>query len=57
LAERDGDGNQRHYDTMGLIVVDEKGDISAGTSSNGARNKIPGWELKKIRPLLGTKQH
>lgn len=31
-----------HHDTIGMIVIDEAGDISAGTSSNGATNKIPG---------------
>ena len=25
-----------------MIIIDKNGDISAGTSSNGARNKIPG---------------
>ncbi|KAI1713589.1 asparaginase domain-containing protein [Ditylenchus destructor] len=30
------------HDTIGMIVIDELGHISAGTSSNGATNKIPG---------------
>jgi len=28
-----------------MILVDENGNVSAGTSSNGARNKIPGFIL------------
>ncbi|KAI1724803.1 asparaginase domain-containing protein [Ditylenchus destructor] len=30
------------HDTIGMIVIDEFGHVSAGTSSNGATNKIPG---------------
>lgn len=32
----------RIRDTISAIVVDEVGDISVGTSSNGARNKLSG---------------
>lgn len=32
----------RIRDTISAVVVDEQGDISVGTSSNGARNKIAG---------------
>uniref|UniRef100_A0A915DDV0 Large ribosomal subunit protein bL17m n=1 Tax=Ditylenchus dipsaci TaxID=166011 RepID=A0A915DDV0_9BILA len=31
-----------NHDTLGMIVIDADGHVSAGTSSNGARNKIPG---------------
>jgi len=30
------------HDTIGLIVIDTNGDISAGTSTNGASHKVPG---------------
>lgn len=31
-----------HHDTLSLIAVDEDGNIAAGTTTNGATNKIPG---------------
>jgi len=31
-----------NHDTIGMIAIDGNGRIAAGTSSNGARNKIPG---------------
>lgn len=34
--------NEGNHDTIGMILVDENGNVAAGTSSNGARNKIPG---------------
>ena len=34
-----GSGN---HDTIGMIIVDLDGNIVAGTSTNGARHKIPG---------------
>lgn len=34
--------NSLNHDTIGIIVIDEKGNIVAGTSTNGARHKIPG---------------
>ncbi|XP_073811541.1 N(4)-(Beta-N-acetylglucosaminyl)-L-asparaginase [Musca autumnalis] len=34
--------DQWNHDTIGMIVIDNKGQIVAGTSTNGARNKIPG---------------
>lgn len=34
-------GRQNH-DTIGMIVIDSNGDIAAGTSTNGAKFKIPG---------------
>uniref|UniRef100_A0A915JE61 Aspartylglucosaminidase n=1 Tax=Romanomermis culicivorax TaxID=13658 RepID=A0A915JE61_ROMCU len=30
------------HDTVGMLIVDENGDLSAGTSTNGASHKIPG---------------
>lgn len=34
--------SSNNHDTIGMIVIDQKGDIAAGTSTNGANNKIPG---------------
>ncbi|KXJ70182.1 N(4)-(Beta-N-acetylglucosaminyl)-L-asparaginase [Aedes albopictus] len=31
-----------NHDTIGMIVIDSNGHVVAGTSTNGARNKIPG---------------
>lgn len=36
-------GSENH-DTIGMIVIDENGRIAAGTSTNGARHKIPGYD-------------
>ncbi|XP_055596622.1 N(4)-(Beta-N-acetylglucosaminyl)-L-asparaginase [Uranotaenia lowii] len=33
---------QYNHDTIGMIVIDAEGHVVAGTSTNGARNKIPG---------------
>ncbi|XP_041972709.1 N(4)-(Beta-N-acetylglucosaminyl)-L-asparaginase-like [Aricia agestis] len=34
--------NQFNHDTIGMIAIDKKGDVAAGTSTNGAKFKIPG---------------
>ncbi|XP_023951071.2 N(4)-(Beta-N-acetylglucosaminyl)-L-asparaginase [Bicyclus anynana] len=31
-----------NHDTIGMVAIDNKGDIAAGTSTNGAKFKIPG---------------
>ncbi|RZC10215.1 N(4)-(Beta-N-acetylglucosaminyl)-L-asparaginase, partial [Asbolus verrucosus] len=31
-----------NHDTIGMIAIDENGDVAAGTSTNGANHKIPG---------------
>lgn len=31
-----------NHDTIGMLVIDRTGNIAAGTSTNGARHKIPG---------------
>ncbi|CAJ0917820.1 unnamed protein product, partial [Mesorhabditis belari] len=31
-----------NHDTIGMVIIDESGEISAGTSTNGASHKIPG---------------
>lgn len=34
--------NSQNHDTIGMIAIDSNGDLAAGTSTNGARFKIPG---------------
>ncbi|KAF7632963.1 hypothetical protein Mgra_00007666, partial [Meloidogyne graminicola] len=34
--------SKENHDTIGMIIVDENRNVAAGTSSNGAKNKIPG---------------
>ncbi|KAJ1525930.1 hypothetical protein ONE63_009118 [Megalurothrips usitatus] len=34
--------DSQNHDTIGMIAIDSKGLIAAGTSTNGARHKIPG---------------
>jgi isoaspartyl peptidase/L-asparaginase-like protein (Ntn-hydrolase superfamily) len=34
--------NSESHDTIGMVVIDKNGDVSAGTSTNGAGNKIAG---------------
>lgn len=34
--------NRFNHDTIGMIAVDQNGDVAAGTSTNGAKYKIPG---------------
>jgi N4-(beta-N-acetylglucosaminyl)-L-asparaginase len=34
--------DSHNHDTIGMIVIDKVGNIAAGTSTNGARHKIPG---------------
>ncbi|KAI6204335.1 hypothetical protein M3Y94_00662000 [Aphelenchoides besseyi] len=42
LAEELTRFNAHSHDTLGLVVIDVNGDVSAGTTTNGAANKIPG---------------
>lgn len=35
-----------NHDTIGMVVVDAGGDVVVGTSTNGARHKIPGYEIR-----------
>ncbi|XP_014238281.1 N(4)-(Beta-N-acetylglucosaminyl)-L-asparaginase-like [Trichogramma pretiosum] len=42
LSSRNSLSNEDNHDTIGMIAIDSKGHIAAGTSTNGARNKIPG---------------
>ncbi|CEF63934.1 N(4)-(beta-N-acetylglucosaminyl)-L-asparaginase [Strongyloides ratti] len=41
VCENEMYSNQNH-DTIGMIIIDNEKNISVGTSTNGARNKIPG---------------
>ncbi|XP_047545626.1 N(4)-(Beta-N-acetylglucosaminyl)-L-asparaginase [Vanessa atalanta] len=34
--------NRFNHDTIGMVAIDRKGDVAAGTSTNGAKFKIPG---------------
>lgn len=31
-----------NHDTIGMVAIDKNGDVAAGTSTNGAKFKIPG---------------
>ncbi|XP_053989075.1 N(4)-(Beta-N-acetylglucosaminyl)-L-asparaginase-like [Hylaeus anthracinus] len=42
IEEHESYVNEENHDTIGVIAIDSKGHIAAGTSTNGARNKIPG---------------
>ncbi|XP_012524800.2 N(4)-(Beta-N-acetylglucosaminyl)-L-asparaginase [Monomorium pharaonis] len=35
-------GSEENHDTIGILAIDSQGCTAAGTSTNGARNKIPG---------------
>ncbi|XP_011869795.1 PREDICTED: N(4)-(Beta-N-acetylglucosaminyl)-L-asparaginase-like [Vollenhovia emeryi] len=35
-------GSEENHDTIGVLAIDSQGHTAAGTSTNGARNKIPG---------------
>ena len=39
------------HDTIGMIAVDSQGNIAAGTSTNGASHKIPGYVLSELLSL------
>jgi len=32
----------KHHDTIGIVAIDYEGNFAAGTSTNGAKFKIPG---------------
>lgn len=36
----------KNHDTIGIVAIDHNGNIAAGTSTNGAKFKIPGQVLK-----------
>lgn len=33
----------KNHDTIGIVAIDRNGNIAAGTSTNGAKFKIPGY--------------
>ena len=33
---------KHNHDTIGMVVMDSKGNLAGGTSTNGANHKIPG---------------
>ncbi|XP_014486451.1 PREDICTED: N(4)-(Beta-N-acetylglucosaminyl)-L-asparaginase-like [Dinoponera quadriceps] len=35
-------GSEDNHDTIGMLAIDSEGCMAAGTSTNGAKNKIPG---------------
>lgn len=35
--------NRYNHDTIGMVAVDNEGNIAVGTSTNGATHKIPGY--------------
>lgn len=35
--------SSKNHDTIGMIVINDEGHIVAGTSTNGANHKIPGY--------------
>jgi isoaspartyl peptidase/L-asparaginase-like protein (Ntn-hydrolase superfamily) len=34
--------SDKNHDTIGMVAIDTAGRIAAGTSTNGAKSKIPG---------------
>ena len=41
-----------NHDTIGMVVIDQYGDITAGTTTNGLNHKIPGQVcLYKLRDI------
>ncbi|XP_076252467.1 N(4)-(Beta-N-acetylglucosaminyl)-L-asparaginase-like [Rhynchophorus ferrugineus] len=43
ISQKCSDGfNSKNHDTIGMLVINKKGHIVAGTSTNGANHKIPG---------------
>lgn len=39
-----GSGDEENHDTIGMIIIDEEGNIVSGTSTNGVIHKIPGYK-------------
>ncbi len=36
-------GGPGAHDTIGMVAIDKEGKMAAGTSTNGANHKIPGY--------------
>ncbi|CAC5359608.1 AGA [Mytilus coruscus] len=50
---------RRNHDSIGMVVIDEHGNITAGTTTNGLNHKIPGYitdDLKRVgdSPIMGA---
>ena len=43
------------HDTIGMVAIDSRGRMAAGTSTNGAANKIPGYVETQHHPAKRTK--
>ena len=47
-----------NHDTIGMVIVDGNGDVSVGTSTNGASHKVPGsvtiYYYSQIKLMMGT---
>ena len=42
-------GKSGNHDTIGMIALDDNGHVAAGTSTNGASFKIPGYVIFFIK--------
>lgn len=40
--QQKSDFNSNNHDTIGMVAIDTQGNVAGGTSTNGARFKIPG---------------
>ncbi|CAG2064726.1 unnamed protein product, partial [Timema podura] len=47
-------GGEGNHDTIGMIAIDNQGKIAAGTSTNGASHKIPGYVVNQGKIAAGT---
>ncbi|GMT27175.1 hypothetical protein PFISCL1PPCAC_18472 [Pristionchus fissidentatus] len=43
-----------NHDTIGMVIIDSKGEVAAGTSTNGATHKIPGRMGDSASPGSGA---
>lgn len=48
-------GEFTNHDTIGMIAIHQSGSIAAGTSSNGAKFKIPGYLSFKFTYVINIK--
>ena len=44
--------SSENHDTIGMVVIDGKGWMAAGTSTNGLNHKIPGYVSRRIRIIM-----
>ena len=43
LAHHNSDADKNCHDTIGMVVIDADANVAAGTTTNGACHKIPGY--------------